>query len=50
MDRLILIASTGCYFLAVVRSVLLIRGGVFRPGRSNFFAIVAGFILQTAFL
>jgi len=50
MDRLLLIASTFCFFFAVVRTALLIRGGVFRPGRSNFFAIVAGFLLQTAFL
>src|ERR1700704_5681896 len=50
MDRLLLIASNGCFFLAVLRSILLIRRGVFRPGRSNFFAILAGFVLQTAFL
>lgn len=50
MDRVLLLASTLCFFLAVVRTLLLIRGGVFRPGRSNFFAIVAGFLLQTAFL
>lgn len=50
MDRLLLIASTFCFLLAVVRTVLLIRAGVFRPGRSNFFAIIAGFLLQTAFL
>jgi len=50
MDRLFLIASTLCFFFAVVPTVLLIRGGVFRPARSNFFAIVAGFVLQTAFL
>lgn len=50
MDRLLLIASTFCFLLAVVRTALLIRGGVFRPGRSNFFAIIAGFLLQTAFL
>jgi HemX protein len=50
MDRLFLIASTFCFLLAVVRTALLIRSGVFRPGRSSFVAILAGFLLQTAFL
>ncbi len=50
MDRLFIIASTLCFLLAVVRSVLLIRGGVFRPGRTTFFAIASGFVLQSAFL
>ncbi|MDQ6764919.1 MAG: cytochrome c biogenesis protein [Verrucomicrobiota bacterium] len=50
MDRLLLIASTFCFLFAVVRTVMLIRAGVFRPGRSSFIAIAAGFILQTGFL
>src|ERR1700709_1832889 len=50
MDRLFLIASTFCFLFAVVRTALLIRAGVFRPGRSSFLAIAAGFVLQTAFL
>jgi ABC-type uncharacterized transport system permease subunit len=50
MDQLILIASTLCFLFAVLRTALLIRAGVFRPGRSSFFAIAAGFLLQTAFL
>ena len=50
MDRLFLIASTLCFLLAVVRTGLLVRAGVFRPGRSSFLAIAAGFVLQTAFL
>ncbi len=50
MDRLLLIASTFCFLLAVVRTALLLRTHTFRPGRSNFLAIVAGFVLQTAFL
>ena len=50
MDRLFLVASALCFLLAVVRTVLLIRGDVFRPGRSNFLAIAGGFALQTAFL
>jgi len=50
MDRLFLIASTLCFFFAVVRTAVLIRAGVFRPGRFNFVAIACGFLLQTAFL
>ena len=50
MDRLLLVASTFCFLLAVVRTALLIRARTFRPGRSNFLAIVAGFLLQTTFL
>ena len=50
MDRLLLVASTFCFLFAVVRTLLLIRARTFRPGRSNFLAIVAGFLLQTAFL
>jgi ABC-type uncharacterized transport system permease subunit len=50
MDRLLLIASTFCFLFAVVRTVLLIRARTFRRGRSNFFAIAAGFLLQSAFL
>lgn len=50
MDRLLLIAATLCYFAAVARTALSLRAGVFRPGRFSFFAIAAGFILQTAFL
>ena len=50
MDRLLLIAATACFFVAVLRTLLAIRAGVFRPGRFNFIAIAAGFVLQTAFL
>ena len=50
MDRLLLVASTLCFLLAVVRTVWLIRARNFRPGTSNFLAIVAGFVFQTAFL
>ena len=50
MDRLLLVASTFCFLLAVVRTALLMRAQTFSPGRSNFIAIVAGFLLQTAFL
>ncbi len=50
MDRDLLIVSTVCFFAAVVRTVVELRAGVFRPIRFNFFAVGLGFILQTAFL
>ncbi len=50
MDRLSLVAATLCFLVAVARTALALRAGVFRPGRFNFFAIVAGFVLQTTFL
>ncbi|MGI8820758.1 MAG: cytochrome C assembly family protein [Chthoniobacterales bacterium] len=50
MDRPLVIAATACFFVAVVRTLLAIRAGVFRPGRFNFGAIACGFLLQTTFL
>jgi HemX protein len=50
MDREFLIVSTLCFFLAMVRTVLAIRAGNYRPAGFNFFAIGLGFIFQTAFL
>src|ERR1700731_5011110 len=50
MDRHLLVVSTACFFAAIVNLVLVLRAGVFRPGRFNFFAIGLGFIFQTAFL
>jgi len=50
MDRFILIASSCCFLLAVVRTGLSLRAGVFRPGSFNFIAIASGFVLQTLFL
>ena len=50
MDRLLLTAATLCYLAAMARTAISFREGVFRPGRFNFLAIAAGFILQTAFL
>jgi HemX protein len=50
MDRQLLIISTLCFLAAVVRTVVALGAGNFRPGRFNFVAIAAGFILQTAFL
>src|SRR2546430_4899773 len=50
MDRNLLILSCGFYLLAVVRTAILLRAKKFHGGRFNFFAILAGFALQTAFL
>lgn len=50
MARQLLIVSTLCYFVAVVRTLLILRAGLFRPGRFNFLAVVLGFLLQTGFL
>lgn len=50
MERHFLIVSTICFLVAVVRTIIELRAGIFRPARFNFFAIGLGFILQTAFL
>jgi HemX protein len=50
MDRYFLVVSTCCYLVAVIRTALTLRDGVFHPGRFNFFAIAAGFVFQTIFL
>src|ERR1700686_639856 len=50
MDRYLLIVSTVCFLLADVRTIPLLRVGVFRPGRFGFFGVGLGFIFQTAFL
>src|SRR5947209_15462330 len=50
MDRQLLVISTVCFLAAVVRTIVALRAGVFRPGRFNFLAIGLGFIFQTAFL
>jgi ABC-type uncharacterized transport system permease subunit len=50
MDRKLLIISSGCYLLAVVRTAMLLHAKKFHGGRFNFFAIAAGFVLQAAFL
>ncbi|HEV3409727.1 MAG TPA: hypothetical protein VG095_05510, partial [Chthoniobacterales bacterium] len=50
MDRALLIVSTGCFLVAVVRTLLAFRARDFRLGRFNFMAIAVGFVFQTAFL
>jgi HemX protein len=50
MDRELLIVSTLCFFVAVVRTILSIRAGIYQPTRFSFFAVALGFVFQTAFL
>ncbi|HEY2801902.1 MAG TPA: cytochrome c biogenesis protein CcsA [Chthoniobacterales bacterium] len=50
MDREFLIASTLCFFLAMVRMAVAIRAGNYRPAGFNFFAIALGCAFQTMFL
>ena len=50
MDRELLIVSTLCFFVAVVRTSLSIRAGIYQPTRFSFFAVALGFVFQTAFL
>ena len=50
MDRGLLIISTLCFFLAMVRTTVAIKGRSYRPAGFNFSAIALGFVFQTAFL
>jgi len=50
VDRDLLIISTICFLAAVVRTGIVLRSRVFRPGEFNFLAIALGFLFQTAFL
>src|SRR6267154_1820743 len=50
MDRPLLIASTLCFFTALLRTLFAARKGISLHGRFNFFAIGLGFLFQTAFL
>jgi len=50
MERQVLVFSTLCFLLAVGRTLLALRVGLFRPAPFNFFAILAGFALESAFL
>src|ERR1700737_3254318 len=50
MDRPLLIASTLCFFTALLRTLCAAREGISLHGRFNFFAIGLGFTFQTAFL
>src|SRR5206468_5320597 len=50
MDRGPLIISTLCFFLAMVRTTVAIKGRSYRAAGFNFSAIALGFVFQTAFL
>ncbi|MGB8343028.1 MAG: cytochrome c biogenesis protein CcsA [Chthoniobacterales bacterium] len=50
MDRELLIVSTLCFFLAMVRTTLSVRARNYQSAGFNFFAIALGFVFQTAFL
>jgi HemX protein len=50
MDRPLLIISTLCFFLAMVRTTIAIKARTYRSAGFNFFSIALGFVFQTAFL
>lgn len=50
MDRLFLVASTFCFLLGFAHSMHALGARVYHHSRLNFFAILAGFLCQTAFL
>jgi ABC-type uncharacterized transport system permease subunit len=50
VDRYLLIISTVCFLTAIAHAVIEFRGRIFRPLRFNFFAVVLGFVFQTAFM
>jgi ABC-type uncharacterized transport system permease subunit len=50
MDRLLLVFSTFCFLLGFAWSMHALGARVYRPSRFNFFAILGGFLAQTAFL
>lgn len=50
MDRWLVVASTFCYFVALLRTGWLLRADSYRPLGFNAVAMGVGFALQTAFL
>jgi len=50
MDRLFLVASTFCFLFGFAHSMHALGARVYHHSRLNFFAILAGFLCQTAFL
>lgn len=50
MDRLFLVASTFCFLLGFAHSMHALGARVYHHSRLNFYAILAGFLCQTAFL
>ncbi|MDQ3623017.1 MAG: hypothetical protein M3463_11080, partial [Verrucomicrobiota bacterium] len=50
MDRLLLLISTFCFLFGFAYTMYALGARVYHPSRLNFFAILAGFVFQTAFL
>jgi len=50
MDRLLLAISTFCFLLGFAYTMHALGARVYRASRLNFFAILSGFLCQTAFL
>ncbi len=50
MDRLLLVISTLCFLFGFAYTMHSLRARVYHPSRLNFFAILSGFVFQTAFL
>ncbi len=50
MDRLFLVASTFCFLFGFAYSMHALGARVYRRSHLNFFAILSGFLCQTAFL
>ncbi len=50
MDRLLLVISTFCFLFGFAHTMHALGARTYRPSRLNFFAILSGFLLQTAFL
>src|SRR5687768_18115314 len=50
MDRLLLAISTFCFMFGFGYTMHALGARVYRRSRLNFFAIVTGFLFQTAFL
>jgi ABC-type uncharacterized transport system permease subunit len=50
MDRFLVVLSTACFFVGVLRTVLTLRDRLWHQRPFNFFAVAGGFIFQTIFL
>jgi len=50
MDRLLLVIATFCFLFGFAYTMHALGARVYKPSRLNFFAILTGFVCQTAFL
>ena len=50
MERLLLVISTFCFLFGFAYTMHALGARAYRPSRLNFFAILTGFLCQTAFL